>query len=133
MALLHLTGASVRGQPVSAASIAARHRIPGPLLSKVMQDLARSGLVESIKGVTGGYRLRQAPAKVTLGDVVAAMDGPIQLAGCQSGCDCEQRKGCNVRAPLLRLNNAVVAPFARITLADLKAGGHGGARGKSRR
>jgi Rrf2 family protein len=133
MALLHLAGAAVRSKPVSAASIAARHRIPGPLLSKVMQDLARNGLVESVTGVTGGYRLRQAPAKVTLGDVVAAMDGPIQLAGCQSGCDCEQRKGCNVRAPLLRLNEAVVAPFERITLADLKEGGHGGARGKSRR
>lgn len=133
MALLHLAGASVRGQVVSAASIAARHRIPAALLGKVMQDLARGRLVESVKGVTGGYRLRQAPAQVSLGAVVAAMDGPIRLAGCQSGCDCEQRRSCNVRAPLLRLNDAVVEPFERITLADLKAGGHGRPKAKSRR
>ncbi len=133
MALLHLAGAAVRGRPVSAASIAARHRIPAALLGKVMQDLARNGLVESVKGVAGGYQLRQAPAKVTLGDVVAAMDGPIQLAGCQSGCDCDQRRDCTVRAPLLRLNDAVVAPFERITLADLKAGGHGRGQARARR
>ena len=133
MALLHLTGAAVRKQPVSAASIAARHHIPGPLLGKVMQDLARVGLVESVTGVAGGYRLRHAPAQVTLGAVVAAMDGPIQLAGCQAGCACDQKKVCTVRAPLARLNNAVVAPFERITLADMKGREHGGARAKARR
>ncbi|MCX7007065.1 MAG: Rrf2 family transcriptional regulator [Kiritimatiellaeota bacterium] len=133
MALLHLTGAAVRRQPVSAASIAARHHIPAALLGKVMQDLARHGLVESVAGVAGGYRLRHAPAQVTLGAVVAAMDGPIQLAACQSGGACDQRKVCNVRAPLLRLNDAVVAPFERITLADMKGRAHGGSKPKPRR
>ena len=133
MALLHLTGAAVRAKPVSASSIAARHHIPAALLSKVMQDLARGGLVESVAGVAGGYRLRYAPAQVTLGAVVAAMDGPIQLAACQSGCNCEQRKGCNVRAPLKRLNAAVIAPFGRITLVDLGAKQHGPKKSKAKR
>ena len=133
MALLHLAGAAVRGQPVSAARIAARHHIPGALLGKVMQDLARHGLVESVAGVAGGYRLRQKPAQVTLGDVVAAMDGPIKLVGCQAGCACDHRKTCNVRAPLVRLNNAVVAPFERITLADMEGRSHGGVRASARR
>lgn len=133
MALLHLTGAAVRAKPVSASSIAARHHIPAALLSKVMQDLARGGLVESVAGVAGGYRLRQSPAQVTLGAVIAAMDGPILLAGCQNGCSCEQSKTCNVRVPLTRLNDAVLAPFERITLVDLGARQHGSKKSKAKR
>lgn len=132
MALLHLAGAAVRNKTVSAASIAERHRIPSAFMGKVMQDLMRGGLVESVRGVTGGYRLRKTPAQVTLGAVVAAMDGPIRLAGCQEGCACEQRKGCNVRAPLTRLNSAVVAPFDNITLVDLGAKQDGSGKTKAR-
>ena len=133
MALLHLAGAAVRDKTISAASIAERHRIPAAFMGKVMQDLSRSGLVESVRGVAGGYRLRKTPAQVTLGAVVAAMDGPIRLAGCQAGCACEQRKGCNVRAPLMRLNAAVVAPFDNITLADMGAKPDGARKAKARR
>ena len=133
MALLHLAGAAVRGKPVSSASIAARHRIPAALLGKVMQELARGGLVESAAGVAGGYRLRQAPARVTLGSVIAAVDGPIRLAGCADGCACDQRKTCNVRAPLARVSGAVTAPFEQITLADLGARNHGHSKFTARR
>ena len=133
MALLHLAGAAVRGRPVSAANIAARHRIPAALLGKVMQDLAHGRLVESVAGVTGGYRLRRAPAQVTLGAVVAAMDGPIHLAGCQAGCACDKRKTCNVRKPLARVSAAVTAPFENITLVDLGAKQHGQNKSKIRR
>ena len=133
MALLHLAGAAAHGRPVSSATIAARHRIPAALLGKVMQELTRGGLVESTAGAAGGYRLRQAPARVTLGAVIAAVDGPIRLAGCASGCACELRKTCNVRTPLARVSGAVVAPFEQITLADLGAKPHGHQKTKSRR
>ena len=133
MALLHLAGAAVHGKPVSSASIAARHRIPAALLGKVMQELTRGGLIESAAGVAGGYRLRQAPARVTLGAVVAAVDGPIRLTGCAAGCACEQRKGCSVRTPLARVSGAMVAPFEQITLADLGAGHDGQKKSKPRR
>jgi Rrf2 family protein len=133
MALLHLAGAAVHGRPVSSATIAARHRIPAALLGKVLQELTRGGLVGSTAGAAGGYRLRQAPARVTLGAVIAAVDGPIRLAGCAAGCACAQRKICNVRKPLARVSSAVVAPFEQITLADLGAKSHGHKKTKSRR
>jgi Rrf2 family protein len=133
MALLHLAGAAAHGRPVSSATIAARHRIPAALLGKVMQELTRGGLVESTAGAAGGYRLRQAPARVTLGAVIAAVDGPIRLAGCAAGCACEQRKTCNVRKPLARVSGTVVAPFEQITLADLGAKHNGHRKAKARR
>ena len=133
MALLHLAGAAVRGRPVSAASIAARHRLPAALLGKVMQELTHGGLVESVAGAAGGYRLRQAPARVTLGSVVAAVDGPIRLAGCAAGRDCDQRKTCSVRKPLARVSGAVLAPCELITLADLGAKPDGTQHSKARR
>jgi Rrf2 family protein len=120
MALMHLAGAATVGRPVSAVSIASRHRIPGALLGKVLQAMTRAGLIESAPGVHGGYRLRRKPAQVALGQIIAAVDGPIQMAGCQAHAACPQRRGCCVRAPLDRVRGAVVAPFSRITLADLR-------------
>ena len=133
MALLHLAGAAVRNKAVSSASIAERHRIPEAMLKKVMGELTHGGLIESVAGVAGGYRLRQAPARVTLGDVIAAVDGPIRLAGCADGCACDQRKTCNVRLPLARVSDAVTAPFANITLVDLGARQGGQRKAKARR
>lgn len=125
MALLHLAGAATIGRPVSAVNIARRHRIPGALLGKVMQSLTRAGLIESVSGVHGGYQLRRKPAQVALGQVIAAVDGPIQLAGCQAHDACPQRRGCCVREPLNRVRGEVIAPFSRITLADLRNEQHG--------
>jgi Rrf2 family protein len=133
MALLHLAGAAALGRPVSSASIAARHRIPAALLGKVLQDLMRGGLVVSTAGAGGGYRLRQAPARVTLGSVIAAVDGPIRLAGCAAGCACDQRTTCSIRKPLAHVSGAVTAPFERITLVDLGAGRHEPKKSKARR
>ncbi|TAN35867.1 MAG: Rrf2 family transcriptional regulator [Verrucomicrobia bacterium] len=125
MALMHLAGAATVGRPVSAVHIARRHRIPGALLGKVMQALTRAGLVESVAGMHGGYQLRRKPAQVALGQVIAAVDGPIQLAGCQAHDACPQSRGCCVRAPLNRVRGEVIAPFSRITLADLRDEQHG--------
>jgi len=126
MALLHLAGAATIGQPVSAMSIARHHRIPRALLGKVLQALARAGLIESVPGAHGGYQLRRKPAQVALGQIVAAVDGPINLAGCQATpAACSRQGDCCVREPLNRVRGAMIAPFSKITLADLRDDSHG--------
>lgn len=132
MALMHLAGAATVGRPVSATRIARHHRIPQALLGKVLQALTRAGVIESVPGVHGGYQLRRQPAQVVLGQVIAAVDGPIQLAGCQAHDVCPQSRGCCVRAPLNRVWGEVIAPFSKITLADLKNGPYGKPGAKKR-
>ena len=61
-----------------AKDIARREQIPLRYLEQIFQDLKRAGLVESKRGPRGGYFLKRAPADITLGDVVRALQGPIE-------------------------------------------------------
>jgi Rrf2 family iron-sulfur cluster assembly transcriptional regulator len=67
-----------RGRPVQARETAERQGIPLRYLEQILQDLRRAGLVEAKRGPGGGYALGRAAAEVKLGDVVAALDGPVE-------------------------------------------------------
>jgi Rrf2 family protein len=66
------------GQPTQAKDIARRQEIPLRYLEQIFQDLKRAGLVDSIRGPRGGYFLKQPAEKIRLGDVVRALEGPIE-------------------------------------------------------
>src|SRR6188768_3836500 len=67
------------GQPTQAKDIAERQGIPPRFLEQIFQDLKRSGIVGSKRGPQGGYSLTRRAADIRLGDVVRALEGPIQL------------------------------------------------------
>src|SRR6476661_534280 len=58
-----------------AAKLAEYHGVPAAYLAKHLQALARAGVLETVKGPRGGYRLARPPAEITLADVVEAVDG----------------------------------------------------------
>ncbi|MBO0871110.1 MAG: Rrf2 family transcriptional regulator [Micromonosporaceae bacterium] len=62
---------------VSAQALAAEHRLPRKFLEAILGDLRRSGLVNSTRGVEGGYTLARAPDQIVVGDVLRAADGPL--------------------------------------------------------
>lgn len=62
-----------------AKDIARRQQIPLRYLEQIFQDLRKAGLVESKRGPRGGYTLRRDPADIRLGDIVRALQGPIEL------------------------------------------------------
>jgi Rrf2 family protein len=72
--------------PTRTGDIAARHGIPEPFLEQVLRRLRNAGLVQSVRGPTGGYLLAQLPAAMTLGDVVQALgEEPLHLHCLQDG------------------------------------------------
>lgn len=71
-ALLDLTLQSGR-RPVSVNTIAARQGLPSPYLEKLLIDLRRAGIVESVRGPQGGYRLAKAPKDISLGHILEAV------------------------------------------------------------
>jgi Rrf2 family protein len=73
------------GSVVHTSDIAAAQRIPGARLAKVVQDLARAGLVRTMRGQQGGVVLARPAADITVRDVYEAVEGPILL------CRCHQR------------------------------------------
>jgi Rrf2 family protein len=66
------------GVAAQAKDIAKRESIPLRYLEQIFQDLKRAGLVESKRGPRGGYYLKRAPSEITLGDIVRALQGPIE-------------------------------------------------------
>jgi FeS assembly SUF system regulator len=108
------------GAPHNARELAAETRLPLPVVSKVLKALARAGLLVSHRGAKGGYGLARPAARITVPEMIAALEGPIGLTECaQHPGACPQEAGCHVREPWQRISRAVQGTLARITLADL--------------
>jgi FeS assembly SUF system regulator len=118
IALKHL--AQHVDEPASAADIAAAYQIPTPLMAKVLQKLAKQGLVEARHGAGGGYRLGRDPSTITALDVIAAIDGPFTLTSCTTHHgDCRQVGTCNVREPLRRVNATILELLKHVTISQM--------------
>ena len=109
-------------EPVTAKSIARQFHIPQELLGKVLQTLAKKGILDSIQGVKGGYTLGHSLDTIKILNVVEAIDGPIALIACNSGnfCDCEQMIKCNIKTPMEMIQYELIRFFNEISLQELK-------------
>ena len=104
----------------SAREIAARYDIPVELLAKVLQRLARHGLLESHQGTRGGYQLSRPASRISVADVIQAIDGPVLVTACSDEDEtCDQYSKCNVRDPLWRLKDRIVQSLSSFTLQEL--------------
>jgi Rrf2 family protein len=119
IALKHL---AVNSEQVSssAKAIAECYGIPQPLLAKILQKLTKIGLLQSLPGTNGGYRLARSPQSITALEVIRAIDGPIILTACftEHGA-CEQSEKCTVRAPLRKVHEGILNLLNTITISDM--------------
>ncbi|HXV61816.1 MAG TPA: Rrf2 family transcriptional regulator [Vicinamibacteria bacterium] len=121
IALMHLARQD-SGSSLSAREIASGYGLPPDLLAKVLQRLAREGIVESHQGIKGGYSLKTAASRIDVVRVIEAIDGPLTITQCISDLGtCEQFDTCNVKSPLQRLGDEVLRTLKRVTIADLCA------------
>jgi FeS assembly SUF system regulator len=104
----------------NAQELAERARLEAPTVSKLLKQLAQAGLVESFRGVNGGYRLARAPEQISIADIVTAMEGPIGMTECsaQAGL-CDHETHCGVRVNWQRINDAIAGALAGVSLADM--------------
>ena len=86
------------GTCCSAAQLAEVTRLEPPTVAKVLKTLARSDLVESVRGVHGGYRLQRAADEISVAEIIRAMEGPIALTECdlEAGL-CTRENDCSLR------------------------------------
>src|SRR5881398_325249 len=90
MALKHLATRTDL-ESASAREIAEAYDIPVELMAKVLQRLARRGLLSSHQGTRGGYELARRPAQISVADVIQAIDGPVTVTACSNEENqCEQ-------------------------------------------
>lgn len=111
---------SPEGSSSSAREIAARYNIPVELMAKVLQRLAKRGLLASHHGKRGGYDLARPATMISVADVIQAVDGPVAVTACSDIDEsCEQYSTCNVRDPLWRLKDRIVRTLAEFTIDEL--------------
>jgi Rrf2 family protein len=120
-ALLHLARHR-NGAQVPAAVMARELGIPGTYLAKVLQRLAREGILESTRGAKGGYRLLAEPSRLTVGTVVHPFQGFRAPDTCLLGGPCNPGNPCTAHARRSAWNAAALEILDKTTLADLLTG-----------
>ncbi len=125
IALKHLAEAArasgpVRNPALSAKDIADAYGLPQEALAKILQRLAKSGLLVSQHGINGGYALARGARTITAFDVIAAIDGPLFITACSSHAgECHQSTRCSVKEPLHKVNDGIKEVLSRMTIADM--------------
>ncbi|HVX47527.1 MAG TPA: Rrf2 family transcriptional regulator [Mycobacteriales bacterium] len=116
--------------PISTAELAAGYELPPSYLNKQLQALSRAGILDSTAGVRGGFRLSRPLSRITLMDVVAAIEGPEEAFRCteirQRGAGASApkknyRRPCAVSMGMHKAEMAWRRTLADQTLADIQA------------
>jgi len=106
---------------LSAAGLAERARLELPTVSKVLKPLSHAGLVEGVRGSSGGYRLARPPEAITLIEVVEAIEGPLNVTECSGEHSaCELEAHCGTRGNWRHINQVVAEALGGISLAQMR-------------
>ena len=104
----------------SAKDIAQAYHIPPPLLAKILQTLARAGLLVSHAGTNGGYALARPASEISAFEVIRAIDGPLFITSCitiHGACDLAGH--CTIKEPLRKVNDSIKDLLSNIHISDL--------------
>jgi Rrf2 family iron-sulfur cluster assembly transcriptional regulator len=105
--------------PVTLAGVAERQHISLSYLEQLFGKLRRRGLVDSVRGPGGGYSLARDASKVTVADVILAVDEPIDATSCGGNENCHDDKRCMTHDLWVGLNKHIHAYLAEVSLAQL--------------
>ena len=119
--LLTYLARSSEGALHTARDLARDAHLPLPTVNKVLKTLTRHGLLESHRGVKGGYTLARHPEEISVAEIISATEGPVAMTECTvdgpGGCDHESE--CPVSDNWQRINQAIQEALDGITLAEM--------------
>ena len=121
---LIVLGVSYDEPVVRIQTISKLQNIPKRFLEQILNELKSAGIVESRRGVAGGYRLRLPPDKITLAEVIRYIEGPLAPVSCVSEryyerCSCPDENNCGIRSVMKEVRDAIVKILESVTLAQL--------------
>ncbi len=107
-------------------TISAQQNIPKRFLEQILNDLKSAGVVESRRGVAGGYRLSKPPEDISLATVIRHIEGPLAPVSCVSEkfyarCSCPDENKCGIRSVMKEVRDAIVKILDGVTVAELCA------------
>jgi Rrf2 family protein len=123
-AMIHLSR-NYRKGAVRIHEISEKERIPEKFLEQILLSLRKAGILQSRRGMGGGYSLGRHPREITLARVIRIIDGPLAPLGCTSTwahVSCPEEKGCGLHRVMLEVRNAIAGILEGVTFADLGEG-----------
>ena len=118
--LLDLALYGSNDSPRMLKDVANSQNISEKYLSRLVIDLRRAGLISSVRGAGGGYKLARPPKMITVLDVLEVMEGPVSIIDCLNQPDhCAKSKQCPPQVLWTQINQKVRNIFAEYTLQDL--------------
>lgn len=94
--------------------------IPKAFLAKIMQKLVRAGIVESIRGVKGGFRLKKMPENITLLEIIKAISGGIPVNRCVvDRRSCNRMRRCSVHPVWVDLQKVILEKLDSVNFKEL--------------
>jgi Rrf2 family protein len=107
----------------SASELAELYHMPRSVVANLLKECSKAGLLESRRGLHGGYRLARPASEISLLDVLNVIDGPVHLIDCAVedlvATSCNYEDVCPSRSPMQRVHRRVVALLEGISLAEL--------------
>src|SRR5882724_5805075 len=121
---LLVLGLNYEQSVVRIQSISQQQNIPKRFLEQILNDLKSAGVVESKRGVAGGYRLARAPKEISLATVIRHIEGALAPVSCVSErfyekCSCPDEARCAIRSVMKEVREAVVKIVEKVTIAEL--------------
>jgi Rrf2 family protein len=121
--ILGIAGELERGL-VQVSELARDEQLPVKFLEQILHTLKEAGVLSSVRGKFGGYRLARPASKITIGEIVRLVDGPLAPIRCVSqtayeSCSCPDEDHCGLRMLMLDVRNAIAGILDRYTLADV--------------
>ena len=107
-------------------TVSEEQNIPKRFLEQILNDLKSAGLVQSKRGVAGGYRLARPPEEISIAEIIRHIEGALAPVSCVSErfyekCSCPDESRCPIRAVMKEIREAVVRIAERVTIAELCA------------
>jgi Rrf2 family protein len=105
-------------------TISDQQNIPKRFLEQILNDLRTAGMVESKRGLTGGYRLKRDPNEITLAEVIRHIEGPLAPVSCVSEyyyekCSCPDESTCPIRSIMKDVRDKIAKTLESMTVSHL--------------
>jgi Rrf2 family protein len=108
------------GGAQSAKDVAEAYHIPPQLLAKILQTLAKAGILISTAGTNGGYALARPASEISAFEVIRAIDGPLFITSCITiHGTCDLHGTCTIKEPLRKVNDSIKDLLSDIHVSDL--------------
>jgi len=119
-AILLMVEMTRQGETLSAHVLADRIRVEVPTAGKVLKLLAGAGLLSSYRGANGGYRVTRPASRISVAEIIAAIEGPIAMTECSVEVGlCHQEDNCHLRSNWQRISVAVARALEDVSLAEM--------------